>query len=178
MAQAAIIADAGPLICIARAGGLRWLHELLGEVSLTAEIAGEVLVPGKPGAAAIEAAIESGWLSVSRTPSPPVPALDKFRLDPGEYSALACAWASGGNCLLILDDLEARKAARELKIKFVGTVGLLIQARKQGLIASFSDAIDTLLSNGFFVSPELIKKGLELCDELRRDPGSPKDGKK
>jgi predicted nucleic acid-binding protein len=46
---------------------------------------------------------------------------------------LCSLWLNNENNHLILDDLKARKIATNYKIKYTGTLGVLIAAKKTGL---------------------------------------------
>src|SRR5207302_8107590 len=74
------------------------------------------------------------WL-ISVDPGPAPAALQAFGLDPGEESVLTWALANQGTETLI-DDQAARRCARALGIPCRGCLGLVIVARKQGIIAS------------------------------------------
>ncbi len=59
---AIVIADASPLIALARVNGLGWLEALFGQVLVTEEGMAEVLSAGYPAREEpIQAAIASGW---------------------------------------------------------------------------------------------------------------------
>jgi len=67
-----VIADAGPLIGLARIGCLDLLRALFGGVTITAVVAAEIGIDAepdvradrRPGASAIAKAREAGWLSI------------------------------------------------------------------------------------------------------------------
>jgi hypothetical protein len=62
---AVVIADASPLIGLARVNGLRWLQALFQEVFVTDVVIGEVLTGTFPDSEArIQAALNIGWLKV------------------------------------------------------------------------------------------------------------------
>lgn len=93
MARKIVLADASPLIGLARAGGLPWLRRLYKTISITKAVRGEATgVRELPGAVAIAAAIKQGWIRVLRQEwsEPPLP-----RLDTGEASTLRAAIALG-----------------------------------------------------------------------------------
>ena len=78
-------------------------------------------------------------------------------LDLGEASALALSLETG-NCLLILDDLKARKLAEGLKLKFTGSIGILLLAQRKGLINNMDEIISIILSTDFRLTNALILK--------------------
>ncbi|MDH7486384.1 MAG: DUF3368 domain-containing protein [Anaerolineae bacterium] len=60
---------------------------------------------------------------------------------------------------------EARQTARRLGIYVLGTVGLLIWARRQGLISNLSEQLKALQEKGGF------RLSQELCLEALRQAG-------
>jgi len=57
-------------------------------------------------------------------------------------------------CLVILDDFLARNVARELGLKVSGTAGIIINAKKSGLLASVSAVLGMMGNLGFYLAPE------------------------
>ncbi len=76
-------------------------------------------------------------------------------VDAGEAEAIALAQGVPG-CIILLDDSRARKIAERLNIKQIGTVGLLLRAKRIGLIKTIKPHLDLLLENGIYIRQELI----------------------
>jgi len=68
-------------------------------------------------------------------------------------------------CTLLLDDLTARRTAQSLGIAVPGTVGLLVQARRRGLIERLQPELDRLLLFGFRISPAIYQAALQQVQE-------------
>jgi predicted nucleic acid-binding protein len=57
-----------------------------------------------------------------------------------------------------MDERLGRSAARNLGLKVVGLIGVLIEARKQGLITNAGEIMERLSNEaGFWISAELRK---------------------
>ncbi|GDX77176.1 hypothetical protein LBMAG41_22540 [Cyanobium sp.] len=122
-----VIADAGPLIGLARIGCLDLLRALFGGVTITAVVADEIGIDAepdlradrRPGASAIAKAREAGWLSiVESTDVPDVEPLNPG-VDSGERTTIALAlhWqAAGAQVLVIVDDRCGRAEARSRRL--------------------------------------------------------------
>ena len=67
---------------------------------------------------------------------------------------------------VVLDDLDARRVARRLGLEPVGTVGLLLVAKKRSLLPSLEEEIKHLRRYGFWVSETLVHQVLEEAGEV------------
>lgn len=64
-------------------------------------------------------------------------------LDPGEAEAIALALETRAE-LLLMDERLGRDTARHLGLPFTGLIGLLVEAKRKGLILSIKHELDTL----------------------------------
>ena len=76
------------------------------------------------------------------------------RLDAGERAAIALAHALGAE-LLLIDDRAGVAAAREQAFRVTGTLGVLAEAARQGLL-DLPAAFGTLQATNFHYSPALL----------------------
>ena len=78
-------------------------------------------------------------------------------LGAGESEAIVLARETGADFVL-MDERLGRSAARNLGLKVVGLVGVLIEARERGLISDANELIDQLHRQaGFWISADLRK---------------------
>ncbi len=84
-------------------------------------------------------------------------------VDAGEAEAIALA--SEKNCLLISDDKQARAAAKRLGVSVIGTAGILIRAKQNGVISEIKPILDNLELNDFFISRVLREEVLKIVGE-------------
>lgn len=159
-----IVADAGPLIGLARVGLLSLLRALFQTVIVPARVAEELrLDDDRPGARALRTAVEEGWLAVD-SGEPAVEPLAAPELDPGEIAAIDLA-ARRESRFLLIDDRLGRSAARRRGIPVVGVAGVLLAAKQRGLLAEVRPALAHLADGGYHLSPELVARVLELAGE-------------
>ncbi len=78
-------------------------------------------------------------------------------IDEGEASAIALALETD-NCRLILDDIRARKYAKQLDLSVTGTLGIIAQAQKAGIIPSALAVIDKIQATNFRLSARVIEQ--------------------
>jgi len=83
-----------------------------------------------------------------------LPDISAWDLGAGESEVLTFAFQNPG-FHAIIDDKAARRCAKTLGIKTLGTGGLLILAKRRGLIASVSSGLEKLRQSGLWISDEL-----------------------
>lgn len=155
MARKIVLADASPLIGLARAAGFHWLRRLYPTISITKAVRAEATGARElPGAVAISAALKEGWIRLlpREWSEPPLP-----QLDAGEASTLRAAVALGAETLVLLDDLQARREARRLGIAMTGTAGIVVEARRAGLIPAARPVFARLAQEGFHLDDDLVR---------------------
>jgi predicted nucleic acid-binding protein len=87
-------------------------------------------------------------------------------LHPGETEALTlCLEQQADLCLL--DDKDARIFAKLHGIKVTGTLGILLEAKKKGIIAAVRPLMDALrLKHSFWISEKMYQHVLCAAEEL------------
>jgi predicted nucleic acid-binding protein len=78
--------------------------------------------------------------------------------DPGEREAICLALELKAD-LLLVDDKQARRAARQSGLRITGTVGVLELAGSSGVV-NLADALHRIRSTDFFISDDLIQEAL------------------
>ena len=92
----------------------------------------------------------------------------QLSLDDGEAEAVALARELG--CEIILDERKARAVAERMKLRCLGTGGLLLRAKSKGVIPLVRPVLDKLEAQGFHASAELRLKILQLAGEAPAQP--------
>ena len=152
--RAAVIADAGPLIALAKVGRLGLMKRLFGRVFTTVEVLAELgLANQAAGAAAIVQAFNASWLVT--LPQHPLAVAHPF-LDTGEASCIAAA-ARHAASVLVIDERLGRREARRLGIALTGTAGLLCAAKSRGLIKAVVPALEEMRAAGYFLGDTVIE---------------------
>lgn len=155
-----VVADAGPLIALGRVDSLALLPALFAEVQVTETVLAECLArPDLVDAKRVAAALSAGWLM----PCPDVLPAAGGRLDPGESSAIARALEIGAG--LLLDDRAAVVYARGLGLKVIGTLGILVLAKRQGKLVRVAPLIEQLRASGHYLSESVIAAALTTAGE-------------
>jgi uncharacterized protein len=157
-----IIADSSPLIGLARIGHLPLLPQLASRIIVPPAVRTEVTSARTNAPGAAEVAAQS-WIHVVDADAALVAPL-LILIGKGEAEAIALAQQTPSS-LLLIDDLRARKVAERLGLRRMGTVALLAQAKREGLILKLKPALDALVANGIFIRRELIEIALQQAGE-------------
>lgn len=136
--------------------------ERIGQLSLLTALFEPLVVPPKVRE---ESSLALDWLQVQAPIDTALVAA--LRLAVGEGEAEAIALAVERRCLLILDDKKARRWAKRMGLRVIGTVGILLQAKGQGLIEAIKPLLEALKAADFHLSPELEEEALHLAGERR-----------
>ena len=126
----------------------------------------EVVVAGAHRAGA-EQVRHASWLRVQSVQNRSLVRLLSVGLDQGEAEAIALAdeLKSG---FLLLDEKDARRTARNLGLAVLGTLGLLIWAKRSGVIPCLRSELDALVGPGQFrLSQSVYAEALRLVGESR-----------
>ena len=154
-----VVSDAGPLIALGRLDLLALLPVLFAQVQVPQPVLRECFArPENVDAARIRAAVDQGWL----TPCDAVP-IAKQGLDLGERAAIARALEIGA--AFLADDRAARQCATELGLVVIGTLGVLVQAKRTGHVAAVGPLIDSLRAGGQRLSHTAVAEALTAAGE-------------
>ena len=85
-------------------------------------------------------------------------------VDKGEASIMVLALETAESVVAI-DDLKARKLAKSLDLQITGTLGIIVKAKKAGLIKSTKKCIAKLREVDFRISEKIAKEIIKLSGE-------------
>jgi predicted nucleic acid-binding protein len=147
---------------------------LVGHESLLDALFHEVVVPPAVQAEFVRLAESSGrfaglalpqWIRVQLPETIPATIAGDADLDPGESQALALALEIRADGVLI-DEAHGRSIAIEFGLTPIGVVGILIRAKRNGLLPAVGPVIRDLLAKARFrASDDLIREALRLSGE-------------
>ena len=162
----AVVADTGPLIGMARIGHLHLLKGLYNIIKIPPKVYEELKISSdKPGAKAASEAVNAGWIRVVPLRRPGDSAILGSIIDAGEAESIQLALELKAR-LLIIDDKTGRSAAKRRGIHVIGIGGILLSAKKAGLLGKVAPILDELASVGYRLSPALCNRIAELADEI------------
>jgi predicted nucleic acid-binding protein len=153
VADRLLVADASPLILLAKVGRL----DLLGEQVVVPRAVANELLAGPVGDPA-RAQINGGRFA----PFPDVHVPDRIQewgLGQGESAVLALA-AERPGAVAVVDDAQGRRCARAVGVQVVGTLGLVAGAVRSGHLPAASPLLRDLRSAGLWLDDALVTEVL------------------
>ena len=149
------VINASPLIFLAKIDALPLLQQLAREVVVPFSVLCEVAAGG--GMAGYRPMELPQWLHLRD--DLPLPAeIAGWDLGAGESQVLAHTVMAGDEA--VLDDLQGRGCARALGVPATGTLGVLLRAKKLGMIPAARPLIEDLLRSGLYLSRDLVQQAL------------------
>lgn len=151
---------------------LQYLHQLR-YLDLLPRLAGKVIVPpavvrelalGKAAGHDVPAVDAIEWIEIAQ---PAAVAVERLigNLGPGETQVLMLVMERV-DAIAVVDDKLARWLAETLNLKFTGTLGLLLDAKRAGLIETVAPLLHRLQGLGFRMAPAVQRMILNAAGEL------------
>ncbi|MCR4411220.1 MAG: DUF3368 domain-containing protein [Thermoguttaceae bacterium] len=123
-----------------------------------------------PGTTLVREAVAEGWMELAAPESQPLVMLLRRNLGLGESHAIALAVERSADFVL-LDELEGRRHAAAMGIPVVGTLGVLLRAKRDGSISQLAPLVRRLVEDyGFRLDAPLVAKTLEAAGETPTQP--------
>lgn len=157
-----VVSDAGPIISFTGIGHESILRQLFGIVLIPNAVYEEIIYAGENRLGAVFFK-ENHWLQrVDIQQHVDMNALPAT-LGIGEREAILLAEAR--NVPLLLDDLAARKEAHKRGLIYFGSLRVLQDAKKQGIIERVKPILVSLVQSGMWLSDAVYESFLNAMDE-------------
>lgn len=155
-----LVADASALIALATCDSLGLLEAIFSNVLVPETVFFEVTALDKPQSSRLRSYLDGKIRTVDMQR---FVYLDAFA-DAGETQAMLLYKEVAADYLLI-DDKRGRKVAKINEIKTIGSMGVLLQAKRVGLIPCVAPLIEQIAASSVFMSESLVQAVLELAGE-------------
>ncbi|MBO3842459.1 MAG: DUF3368 domain-containing protein [Candidatus Brockarchaeota archaeon] len=162
-----IVSNTSPLIWLSKVGELSLLKKLFGEVVIPEEVYKEAvekgLEEGFSDAFVIKESVDNGWIRVVKLDEDGEKLCRKIMEHAPEIhlgEAQAIILARRNKTLLLMDESSGRAFAEAMGLKVRGTVYIIIEALRKGLLDK-NNAKETVLmlaSKGFRIEPKLLAR--------------------
>lgn len=169
MTRRVVIADAGPLIALARIKALDLLRQLFTRVFITTMVRDEILPAGAAFAEVglLTSTPAEGWIEVVDVPTSNFTPINPG-VDAGEASSIHFAKQrqnAGDAVLMVIDDRAGRLEAKSHGLGFIGSAALIGLAKAEGLVPAARPLLEQIVASGYFVAPAIVSAILEKVEE-------------
>ena len=158
MSETTWVVDSSPFIALAQVGELRLLTSLSTRVVIPEQVVTEV--QAGPADEAIDA-LAAGFGERRAVTIPN--AVAAWGLGLGETAVFAVALELDG--VAVVDDLPARRCARALGLPVIGTLGIVLRAKKQRLIPTAVPLLRRLVDAGLYLDDALLATAVKAVGE-------------
>lgn len=160
-----VVSNTSPIINLAAIDKLELLEALFGAILIPEGVADEIVVKGA-GQAGSDAVRQANWITTRPVNNRLAVQSLRLELDGGEAECIILAQEQEAD-LLLLDERKARRVARQFGLRTIGLLGILIEAKRRGLISNVKDLLDALRTvAGFWIRSDLYEYVLIEAGEL------------
>ena len=155
-----VIVNSTPVIGLANIGKLDILRQMYGAITIPQAVFDEIKSPS------VQRQVNANrdWIRVEQISDTSQKQMYRAKIHAGEVEVMIKKKKKKAD-LVILDDNAAKKTAKFLGLRVIGTLGILVLAKKRGYIKEVSPVLDALKRDGFFVSDDLCDLVLRQADE-------------
>jgi predicted nucleic acid-binding protein len=147
-----IISDTSCFIILSNIEELDLLQKVYGQVITTVEVAAEY------------GAVLPDWVEIKTVNDKYRQKILEMQVDKGEASAIALALETISSTIII-DDYRGRKIAAKLGLTFTGTIGVIIKAKLEGILASIKPILAKIKQTNFRITDEIERQALTEAGE-------------
>lgn len=161
------ICDSSTLIHLAKIGRLHLLREFHKKIFIAPAVWREVVQEGRdwPGSSEVKQGRQAGWIDVVDPSNQTLIHFLRKDLHEGESETIALAVEVKPE-IVFLDESEARRIAKVYGFNITGVIGILIRAKREGLISSLREELDKLRNEaGFWIGDDVYRKALCASEE-------------
>ena len=151
------VLNASPIIVLAKVDRLDLLEGLAPEICIPPAVVKEITAGPEDDLG--RHALESGW--GKRLPESGLRSeVLGWSLGAGETEVLSVALEKPG-WMAVIDDATARACAGSIGVPVIGTLGVVLRAKRQGLIASAGKIIRDLRQSGLYFDDHFVRTVLK-----------------
>jgi len=157
-----IVSNATPIIAFSRINRLDLFRQITGAIVIPQEVEKELYGHRRTDVPALK---RSNWIKVRKVKSQADVELLLPSLDKGEAEVIVLSKELGAG-LIIIDELTARKVAIMMGLPVIGAAGLLMHAKRTGLIKEVKPLLDDMILKGIRYKESFYREVLKNIGEL------------
>lgn len=159
-----VVSNTTPLIGLAIIERFDLLHQLFGEIHIPRAVFDESVSKGREEGGAKRQVSSAKWIKTSRIRERLAVEVLLDEMDLGEAETIVLAREIHADWVL-MDEKKGRRKLNELRLKKIGTVGILLKAKRAGLVTSIRPDLEQLREHGFSISQNVIDAVLRQAKE-------------
>ena len=142
---------------------LQLLQELYHELYIPEAVQAELkAIPDKKAQREVR---QAPWIRIGSVRDRRFVQTLRLELDEGEAEAIALSLELPAD-LLLMDEIRGRRIAERFSVRTLGVLGVLLQAKRGGLLTAVKPILDDLITKaGFWVGDELYARVLHEAGE-------------
>ena len=158
-----VIVNTTPLIALCHVGQLDVLKKIYGEILIPQAVYQEL---SEKNESICKKQVDNSldWIHVEKIENQMAKSMFKTQLHDGEVEVMILAKEKNADTVII-DDSNAKKHAKYLKLPVTGTLGVLIKAKRQGYISELKPVIQKMIDKNIYISEKIMKLCLEQVNE-------------
>jgi len=160
-----VVSNSSPIMNLAAIGQLDLLEKLYSKISIAQAVYTEIALQGvgMPGSNEVQS---FSWIETKIVKDRAKVLLLQTDLDIGESETIVLAMELRTD-LLLMDERLGRAKAASLGLKYIGVLGILIEAKKLGYISNIKQPMDDLIVKaGFWIDHKLYLRVLQSAGEI------------
>lgn len=155
-----VVSDSSPLITLTRIGQIDLLPALHRTITISTQVYDEIVVAGAGLAGSSEIAAAK-WIEVRPLDeSSGLSTAARLGIGVGELSTIILGRELKAD-LILMDDMRARRAARQEGLCVLGCVGILQDAFNRKLLPDLRNVYRRLLASGAYVDRKILEASLK-----------------
>jgi len=159
-----VVSDTSPVRGLIAIGKIELLQKLFLKVIIPGAVELELLRI-KSLQPEILLFLKQSWVEVKQVKHSEEYALIRKHLDEGESEAIVLAQKLHAD-LLLMDENKGRRIAKDLNLKVLGLIGILIKSKRLALIGELKPVLDELINkHGFWIQNDLYRDILKSVEE-------------
>lgn len=159
-----IVSNTTPLIGLASIQRFELLKHLFGELYIAQAVYGEAVVAGREVGGAKREVSTASWIKTVRVKDRLAVEVLLDELDLGEAETIVLARELGADWVL-MDEKKGRRKLTQMGLKKIGTAGILLKAKRVGLLPAVRPELEQLRQRGFSISQPVINAVLRQANE-------------
>jgi len=159
-----IVSNSTPLIGLASIGRFKLLHDFFGEIIIAEAVYEETVTHGREKGGAKKEVASAKWIQTQKVKDRLAVDIMLEEMDLGEVETIVLAKEISADYVL-MDEKKGRRMLERLEIPKIGTIGILLRAKQEGVIKSLRPELEKLRQYGFSLDPSLFDEVIKQAGE-------------